>query len=42
VNVGRGTHLLTATEGKAARLIWGDHLQAPAGAPPSPNYWILF
>jgi len=42
VRLQRGAHTLRAFDGKAARLIWGDHLKAPAYAPPTRDWWVDF
>ena len=42
IDLQRGTHRLSASDGKAARLVWGAHLRAPDGPPPPPPYWLHF
>lgn len=40
--VERGVHALRALEGKAAQLLWGDHLRKPDKEPPERPYWTFF
>ncbi|QZH75084.1 MAG: hypothetical protein JY451_00100 [Erythrobacter sp.] len=41
VKLERQTYRLEAPDG-AARLLWGDRIEAPAAAPPAPPYWQHF
>jgi hypothetical protein len=42
VPIARGMHLLTASDRKAARLTWGDHLAKPAEPSPPADFWTRF